>query len=148
MPLSKHYIDTVNQSTSFDFTALGNELRTEVPAIEFALLMGSAREGIIKPHSDIDLAVYTHSRPNVQFYVEVEKIVCRHVGPEVRIDIGILNHAEPVYRYEALKGRLLFYRDEERWLHFYSVTCREYEYQMFDYARQKRYRNERRLLCS
>ena len=57
-------------------------------------------------------------------------------------DIGILNGAEPIYRFEALKGRLLFCRDEERYLDFFSLTCREYESQIADYERQRRYRLE------
>ena len=58
----------------------------------------------------------------------------------VRCDLGTLNGAEPVYRYEALKGKLLFVRDRERWLQFYSRTCRQYESQMFHYQKQLAYR--------
>ena len=64
----------------------------------------------------------------------------RSVVPDVRCDIGILNSAEPIYRFEALKGRLLFARDQERYVTFFSKTCREYESQMFDYERQLKYR--------
>jgi hypothetical protein len=47
-----------------------------------------------------------------------------------------------VYRFEALKGRLLFARDRDFLAEFHSLTCREYETQMIHYARQRRYRLE------
>jgi hypothetical protein len=38
-----------------------------------------------------------------------------------------LNSAEPVYRFEALKGRLLFTRDHDFYIKFFSIASREYE---------------------
>jgi len=143
MPLSKHYLDLNTQRVCFDSVALGNALREGLPEIEFALLLGSAKDGVVKPHSDIDLAFYVSQPITSAFYNKVEELVVNHLGSAVRIDIGILNKADPVYRFEALKGRLLFFRDEEIWLHFYSVTCREFETQMFHYERQRHYRRER-----
>lgn len=143
MPLSKHHVDTQAQPVSFNAVALGAELEREVPEISFALLMGSAKDGVVGPHSDLDVALFLRTAPSPTLYERVESIVASHVGPGIRVDIGILNQAEPVYQFEALKGRLLFYRDEERWLAFFSLTCRLYEHQMADYARQRRYRLER-----
>ena len=148
MPLSKHHIDIQSQPASFDVAALGANLKREVSGIDFALLMGSAKQGVVAPHSDLDLALFLRAAPSQALYEAVERIVASHVGPDVRADIGILNQADPVYRFEALKGRLLFCRDEEQWLNFYSVTCRLYEHQMADYARQRRYRLERMSVCS
>lgn len=110
--------------------------------------MGSAKDGVVGPNSDLDLALFLLTAPSLTLYETVGRIVASHVGAGIRADIGILNQAEPVYRFEALKGRLLFCRDEERWLDFYSVTCRLYEHQMADYARQRRYRLERGTTCS
>ena len=147
MPLSKRHIDTQSHPVTFDVSALGDDFKREVQDIEFALLMGSARDGIVRPHSDLDLALFLREKPSLNLYERVECLAHRQVGPSVRVDIGILNQAEPVYRYEALKGKLLFCRDEEQWLNFYSVTCRLYEHQIADYERQHRYRRER-LACS
>lgn len=66
------------------------------------------------------------------------------VVPGVECDVGVLNDADPVFRFEALRGQLLFTRDRERYLDVYSLTCREYESQMADYERQHRYRLEAR----
>jgi predicted nucleotidyltransferase len=143
MPLSKHYIDLNTQSIQFDFVVLGNALRDGVAEIEFALLMGSAKDGVVKPHSDIDVALYLRGPVTSGFYSKVEELVVKNIGQSVRVDIGLLNRADPVYRFEALKGRLLFFRNEEIWLSFYSLACREFETQMVHYERQRRYRMER-----
>lgn len=142
MPLSKHYIDVQTQRIQFDPVALGHALE-KVAEVEFAVLMGSAKEGVVNPHSDVDIAVYLSVPLKVELYVKIAECVTSQIGSDVRVDLGILNGADPVYRFEALKGRLLFYRDEEVWLNFYSVTCREFETQMVHYERQRRYRLER-----
>jgi hypothetical protein len=69
--------------------------------------------------------------------------VAQGIVPGVDIDLGCFDRAEPVYRFEALKGRLLFARDQERFLDAFSRTCREYESQIWDYQRQAGYRLER-----
>jgi len=147
MPLSKRHIDTQSYPVSFDVSALGADLKRDVQDIEFVLLMGSARDGVVRPHSDLDLALFLRGKPSLYLYDRVECLARRQVGQSIRVDIGILNQAEPVYRYEALKGKLLFCRDEEQWVNFYSVTCRLYEHQIADYERQRHYRRER-LACS
>jgi len=103
--------------------------------------VGSAARGVILAHGDLDLAVYCAEPLSLQQRIAVTGSVSDlHQG--VRCDLGILNRAEPVFRFESLKGRLLFARDEETWLRFYSTTCREYESQMVHYERQRRYRLE------
>jgi len=106
-------------------------------------------EGLVRPHSDLDLAVYLDPKclqkgssfDLLEFYSTAQQVVEDVVGP-VRCDLGILNGVEPVYRFEALCGRLLFSRDEDLRASFFSLTCREYEHQLFDYERQRRYRLE------
>ena len=114
-------------------------LENSCPEVVFALLHGSARDGFIKRGSDIDLAFYLKKRATLSFYERVMSAVSE-IAPGIECDIGILNNAEPVYRFEALRGKLLFARDYEAYLKFYSLTCREYESQLADYERQHRYR--------
>jgi predicted nucleotidyltransferase len=142
MPLSKRYLDTQTEPVAFDVDALGSALMRGCPEIVFALLMGSSANGVVGPHSDLDLALYTAGKSSRLLTLRVHEI-CRDAVGDVRADIGFLNRAEAVYRFEALKGRLLFTRDRETWLRFYSVTCREYEHQMIRYAKQRAYRLER-----
>jgi predicted nucleotidyltransferase len=141
MPLSKHYLDTQEEPTPVEAEAIAKLLAVDFPQLGFAYLLGSAARGVIAPHSDLDLAIYYLERPTFDRVAALIRAV-EDLHRGVRCDLGSLNHAEPVYRFEALKGRLLFVRDRELWLRFYSLTCRLYESQMFHYDRQRRYRLE------
>jgi len=89
--------------------------------------------------SDIDVALFLEGETSLDLYTRVMNIL-EHAAPRVHCDVGILNNAEPVYRFEALKGTLLFCRNQEAYLRFYSLTCREYETQVFHYKKQHDYR--------
>jgi len=143
MSLSKHHLDSIDRPVCFQPDALADDLRATLPEVVFALLHGSARDGVVPPHADLDLAIYltAPARASLELFNRITTACIPHVG-QIRCDVGILNHAESVFRFEALKGRLLFARDQEAWLRFYSITCREYEHQLFDYERQLRYRLE------
>ena len=125
----------------FDTDKLSDAIKADCPQVVFALLHGSAKHGSLKKNSDVDIAVYLDTKPSLQIYQDIiesaEKII-----PGAKIDVGVLNNAEPVYKFEALKGKLLFARDKEKYLGFFSLTCREYEYQMADYQRQQKYRRQ------
>ena len=125
----------------FDPDALGKLLKGTFPEIEFALLMGSARDGVVPAGGDIDLALYTRDRLGLGLRMRVAEAV-REWLPDAEVDIGQFNGAEPVYRFEALKGRLLFARDMDFFAGAFSLACREYESQMQDYHRQFSYRLE------
>jgi len=141
MGLSKRYLDRNTSPVKFDPVDLADGLERECPEIIFSLLIGSAADGLINPHSDLDLAVFLEDKASLSLYSRVNEI-CDKIVPGIRCDLGILNNSEPVFRFEALKGRLLFTRDQEVWLKFYSLTCREYEHWMYHYEKQKRYRLE------
>lgn len=125
----------------FDPKQLAKKLEENLPSACFCLLMGSAMDGEVAEGSDIDLAFYLDEAPSRDFYLKAFSVV-ESILPKVRSDVGVLNGADAVYRFEALKGRLLFSRDNERYAGFFSLTCREYESQMFDYKKQQRYRLE------
>ena len=123
----------------FEIEQLAKLLKENCPKIDMAFLHGSAKDGIAGPNSDIDLALFIKGKPTWELYQQVENLV-ESIAPGTPCDIGILNDTEPVYRFEALKGNLLFARDQEQYLSFFSLTCRQYEYQIADYQRQKHYR--------
>ena len=125
----------------FDINKLSELLKERCPEVRFAFLHGSAKEGSVKEDSDIDIAFFVEDKPTLELYKKVSDCV-HNVAPGVECDTGILNHAEPIYRFEALKGKLLFCREQEEYLRFFSLTCREYESQMADYERQHKYRLE------
>ena len=141
MGLAKRHLDLNDSEQSFSVDELATLLKKSLSEASFGLILGSAKEGIVKAHSDLDLAFYLNKKPSLNFYNKVNEIV-ESIIPDVRVDIGILNSAEVVFRFESLKGRLLFKRDEETYAHFFSLTCREYESQMFNYEKQHRYRLE------
>ena len=124
-----------------DIHRLSELLESQCPQIVFALLHGSAKEGIVKAGGDIDIALYIDGKATLELYQKAYDAVAS-VVPGAEPDVGILNNAEPVYRFEALKGKLLFCTDQQKYLHFFSLTCRQYESQIADYQRQKRYRLE------
>jgi predicted nucleotidyltransferase len=123
----------------FSVDKLAEMVKEKCPAVCFVLLHGSAANGEVRDGGDIDIALFIDGQVSLEIYGEVAGIV-ESLAPGVRCDVGILNSAEPVYRFEALKGKLLFTRDDETYLHFFSLTCREYESQMADYERQRKYR--------
>ena len=141
MGLSRKHLSENYVPVHFDLERLAAALKEQIPEADFCLLMGSAVNGTVPAFSDLDLAFYCTEKPSYKFYRKATDVV-RSVVPNVRIDIGILNDTEPVYRFEALKGKLLFARDMEHYAGFFSLTCREYESQMFDYERQRKYRRE------
>ncbi len=141
MGLAHRHLNTHQEAVRFDPAALGARLEENLPEAVFCLLMGSASEGLVAPGSDLDLAFYLSGSRSLEFYLKVQE-AAEAVVPGVRCDVGVLNGCEPVYRFEALKGRLIFCRDPETYQGFFSLTCREYESQMASYARQHRYRME------
>ena len=129
----------------FEIEKLSESINKECPEVVFAILHGSAQSGIVKEGSDIDIAIYINGKASLELYQRIYGIVSSVAG-DCEPDIGILNNTEPVYRFEALKGKLLFSRDEEKFLDFFSFTCREYENQIADYERQHKYRLEAKNL--
>ena len=147
MSLSKREFNKGKLATSFDPVAVGAALHDECLEVDFAILMGSGRDGKIPPGGDLDLAVGLRGRLSFDLYQWITQVVGR-VVPGIDIDLGHFDRAEPVYRFEALKGRLLFTRNQERFFSAFSLACREYESQMRDYERQANYRLERSTVAA
>ena len=123
----------------FEIDKLADALEAGCPEAVFALLHGSAKAGKVAPGSDLDIALFIRGKSTLELYQKAYDAI-HSVVTGVEPDVGILNHAEPVYRFEALKGRLLFCNDKEMYIGFFSQTCRDYECQLADYERQHQYR--------
>ena len=127
----------------FSPALVAEELKTRIPDISFALLFGSAREGLIRSGSDLDLAVYHGGpgAPDARFVEETTGLVER-VIPGCECDLTILNNAGVMVAFEALKGKLLFVRPEARDLYadFFSLTARQYGEAVWWMNTQLRYR--------
>jgi len=142
MPLSKHYLDTHEVEVPVNREAIVDCLAREFPEVVFALLHGSAKSGVIRRHSDLDLAVYAEPPLSGERFLELTcQVSDLHRG--IRCDLGLLKGADPVYAFEALKGILVYCRSKETYVRFFSETCRRYEETMAAYDRQLVYRRER-----
>ena len=61
MSLSKRHLNKNEQDVPFDIRQIGERLQERLPEVSFALLMGSACDGVVVAHSDFDLALYLAS---------------------------------------------------------------------------------------
>jgi hypothetical protein len=151
MPLSQTHVDTCPHPVALDIPVLASELERLLPEAVFAMLLGSAAAtGVVRAHGDLDLAFFLKppAAPAFDFQTRIEQAVEPQTKGRIRVDAGLLNRADPVYRFEALKGKRLFCRDDEAYMDFFSRASRDYETQMIHYARQRAYRLSGRLACS
>jgi predicted nucleotidyltransferase len=112
----------------FDIQLIAKIIEERFPDIPFAYLFGSSQDGVVKPGSDIDIAVYYKGAdPFARFNVEEQ--IARAIGRHIQVDIVMLRNADPILAFEALKGKLLFVRDEcmDEYADFYTHTWRMYE---------------------
>jgi len=140
-----HELRTDMYNQKFDITY------DKAPFIEFfksdknvicAIVFGSAIDGIVRAGSDLDIAVLFHHPPKGEKKLEYYSKICDlNTGIE-RIDFIILNDANEILAFEALKGEYFCKNDIEKTARFFSITCRLYESQIASYERQLKYRKE------
>jgi len=113
-----------------------------VEFIDYAMVFGSARDGIVHAGSDLDVGV-SLAHADAQSIDRLLEIVGKvEEASGVTCDLTVLNTAGTVLRHEALKGRVLFVRPdrEDDFCEFYVRTCAEYEDLMAWRTRQLAYR--------
>lgn len=116
-------------SMKLDLEALTAVLAAD-PRIILAVLFGSARDGLVREGSDVDLAVLlTPPLPPREFYAFYVELTARLSTIPV-LDLTDLNRANTVLAFEALCGRRLVVRDPEAVAAFASRVAREYEHDM------------------
>jgi predicted nucleotidyltransferase len=110
--------------------------------VEYAMVFGSARDGIAPAGSDLDVAVWLAPAEAVTIDRLVEIVGKIEEVFAVPCDLTVLNTAGTVLRHEALKGRVLFVRPdcENDFSEFYVRTCAEYEDLLVWRVRQLAYR--------
>lgn len=129
------------ESLSINIPLIAQEIREHFPDIAFAYLFGSSQDGVVKSGSDVDVAIYyTGNDLFARFGVEAQ--VEKAIGCDVPVDVVMLQKADPVLAFEALKGKLLFLRNEnmEEYADFYTRTCRLYEDEMYWMKKRLEYR--------
>ena len=94
-----------------------------------AWVFGAAKDGYVKSGSDLDIGVLFSALPSLDERVILREYLQKSLQFD-DIDLVILNEASPITRFEAICGRLVFVRDQNRWAEFFSLTAREYEDEM------------------
>jgi len=124
----------------FSITSLQKALKQH-DKIAFALLFGSSKDGkLIKDGADVDIALYLSEKPSADMLVEIVGL-CQDALQFDNIDLVVLNDADPILSFEALSGRLLVCNNQEAYLSFFSLTCRQYEDEMLRIERSISYRH-------
>ncbi len=92
-----------------------------------AVVFGSAKDGVVRPGSDVDIGVLlSPALTALEFYAFYQETATK-LGIIPELDLVDLNHAGSVLAFEALCGRRLFVRDAEAVATFSSRVAREYE---------------------
>jgi len=87
---------------------------------------GSAKDGIVAPGSDLDIAVLFSSLPNIEQLAELRADL-QDVFDFDSIDLLILNSAGIISSMEAVSGKTLFCSDRNKRAEFVSLVARQYE---------------------
>ncbi len=113
------------------------------PEMLFAYVFGSARDGLIRPGGDVDVAVWIRDEQTKLSLIPVLSELVESWSGGAPCDLVFLNSAGDQLSFEALQGTVLFIREEAKELHatFYSRTCREYEDRLAWMKKQLQYRN-------
>ena len=115
-----------NKELKFDKAPFEDFFRKDSNVI-CSIMFGSAQNGIITPGSDLDIAVLLHTPPKGKDFLNYYYKVCNINSHIEVIDLVVLNTANTILAFEALKGKYLCKNDPEKTAEFFSITCREYE---------------------
>ncbi len=120
-----------------DLDRLAAYLRQDL-RVAAALAFGSARDGQIRPGSDLDLAVLFDQTLSAAEFLEFYTELCDQIPQVETVDLIRLQQANPILAFEALNGRFLCVNNQEKMAAFFSLVCREYEDVMANLEDQRR----------
>lgn len=96
------------------------------PAVTSAWHFGSSQHGRARADSDIDVALLTTRDLTLEERVRLQ-IDLEDALEHDRVDVVLLNRANPVLQFEALKGTNILCKDRGRQAEFASLASRLYE---------------------
>jgi len=126
----------------FNHKEVANALQ-KFDAIAFAFIFGSSQDDIVKEGSDIDIAVYLiENEKSLDFRLQIVNELEKLIPSFSNYDLVVLNQANSVLAMQAIQGKLLFVKNQHKELYadFYSLTCRQYEDDIFWMKKQLEYR--------
>ena len=93
--------------------------------LRLIVLFGSQVSGRLHPDSDVDVAVWSDgslkSRQILELWREMSEAF------EADVDLGVLDHAEPLFLYQVARtGRLLYEKKQRDWAEFRGYAFRHY----------------------
>lgn len=127
-------------NTTVNISEIASSIKRNFPEIPFAHIFGSSANGIVNSDSDIDIAIwYNGSDPF--FKVKVLEIL-EPIVNKIPVDIINICNTNPILAHEALAGRVLFIREDQKTLYasFYSKIAVEYEDKIYWIQKQLQYR--------
>ena len=111
------------------------------PNVVAAWAFGSAKDGSVRPGSDLDIGVLFRSKPGLDELTDL-LLALQQTFDFEKIDLSVLNDASSVLRFEAVSGRPLYCRDAGQRAIFVSLAARQYEDDMAFFERGLRWRAE------
>lgn len=91
-----------------------------------AVVFGSAKDGKVKPGSDLDIGIFFTQKPKDGKYITLLVEMAEAAEFDV-IDLVDLGVADPILAFEALSGKFICKSDPEKTAELTSLVCREYE---------------------
>ena len=97
------------------------------PRVVFVTLFGSAKDETVREGSDVDIGVLLSPEPtSLEFYAFYQQVAAK-LDIISELDLIDLSHADSILAFEAVCGKRLLVRDDEKTAEFVSLTARQYE---------------------
>jgi predicted nucleotidyltransferase len=93
--------------------------------IRLAIVFGSAVSGLLHERSDFDLALLLEGRPDLHRLAELEHELQESI-PDRRLDLALINHADPLFLHEIMGSAELAYGSPEAFAGLRLYSFRRY----------------------
>ena len=123
--------------TTIDFDRL-KKLFCDCDDVAAAMVFGSAQNGVVRDGGDLDLAVLYRQTISPNRLFELMAEITETIGFD-NVDLINLNTAGTVLAFEALSGTVICRNDRTQLALFSSLVAREYEDEMAQLDRQRKY---------
>jgi predicted nucleotidyltransferase len=102
------------------------EFLARQPDVVFAVVFGSARNGVVAETSDLDLGILFEPPPPPGRLLDLMSQMADLTGVEA-LDYTDMARANPILAFEAISGRFLCKNSREKTAVYCARICREYE---------------------